>query len=75
LVLVPNSDDHVSASSSETIISHPKMALSIREVWAPNLESEMQIIREVMEEYPYIAMVRPPEPPRQYDWLLNCGGV
>lgn len=31
----------------------------IRDVWAPNLEIEMRNIREAIERYPYIAMVRP----------------
>ncbi len=30
----------------------------IREVWAANLEQEMAVIRDILEEYPYIAMVR-----------------
>jgi CCR4-NOT transcription complex subunit 7/8 len=30
----------------------------IREVWAPNLEVEMRNIRELVEKYPVIAMVR-----------------
>lgn len=29
----------------------------IREVWAENLEHEMVILRDLVEEYPYIAMV------------------
>ena len=29
---------------------------SIRDVWADNLEDEMGYIRELLEEYPYIAM-------------------
>ena len=30
--------------------------LKIREVWADNLEEEMQIINEVVEEFNYLAM-------------------
>ena len=31
----------------------------IREVWAENLEEEMAHIRDIVEDYPYIAMVPP----------------
>lgn len=30
----------------------------IREVWASNLETEMDIIRDLLPKYPFIAMVR-----------------
>jgi hypothetical protein len=30
----------------------------IREVWAENLEEEMSHLRDLVEEYPYLAMVR-----------------
>lgn len=30
----------------------------IKEVWAENLEEEMAHLRDLVEEYPYLAMVR-----------------
>lgn len=29
----------------------------IRDVWAPNLETEMRAIRNALDDYPYISMV------------------
>ncbi len=31
--------------------------IEIRDVWAANLDSEMEIIRELVEKYKYVAMV------------------
>ena len=31
--------------------------VEIREVWAHNLDEEMAVIREVVDKYPYVAMV------------------
>ena len=31
--------------------------IEIREVWANNLDEEMDIIQEILEKYPYVAMV------------------
>ena len=33
--------------------------LEIREVWASNLEEEMENIQDILEKYPYVAMVCP----------------
>jgi CCR4-NOT transcription complex subunit 7/8 len=39
------------------IRSHPNKG-RIREVWKHNLHEEMAVLRELVDKYPYIAMVR-----------------
>jgi hypothetical protein len=34
-----------------------ELKVSIREVWADNLEQEMGVLRDLVEKYPYLAMV------------------
>lgn len=43
-------------SNAAFTMSTPKQ--QIREVWANNLETEMEIIRELLPKYPFVAMVR-----------------
>lgn len=36
----------------------PQPLYEIRDVWSHNLEAEMEVIRNLIEKYPYVAMVR-----------------
>ena len=38
----------------------------IRDVWSDNLDTELDIIRALVEDYPYVAMVPPPLCPHFY---------
>ena len=46
-----------SDESSTIFYSESGKKFEIREVWAHNLDAEMKNIREVVETYPYVAMV------------------
>jgi hypothetical protein len=42
--------------------------IEIRDVWATNLEEEMANIREILEDYPYVAMV-------SVLWQILCASI
>ena len=42
--------------------------IEIRDVWATNLEEEMANIREILEDYPYVAMV-------SVSWQILCASI
>lgn len=47
--------------------------LRVREVWSENLDAEFELIRNVVEEFPYIAMDT--EFPGAWAWLLQSSPV
>ena len=47
----------------------------IREVWAPNLEAEMRNIREMIDQYPFVAMVCVISPPHSIASRDPCNRI
>ena len=39
--------------------SKGQLKIRIRDVWRGNLAQEMELLRDLVESYPYISMVRP----------------
>lgn len=48
---------HAAVAVSEKHRTPDGRFVEIRNVWAHNLEREMVVIREIVERYPYVAMV------------------
>ena len=46
--------------------------VDIVDVWADNLEEAFEQIRQIVDDYPYIAMVLPPWPLPFYDHIISC---
>jgi hypothetical protein len=51
------SDNNVDNSGAGHFTGINGQHVEIRDVWASNLEEEMEKIREIVEKYPYVAMV------------------
>lgn len=57
----PSTANMTPPSAASGIFSTPDgRTVEIRDVWASNLDREMEIIRDLIDKYPYIAMVPPP---------------
>lgn len=64
---------HAGQAQHNVLMEHQTMRAQpnkgrIREVWKHNLQEEMAVLRDVVEKYPYIAMVRK----SRLMWQGNC---
>jgi hypothetical protein len=65
----PTPPPEPSPEASTIFYSENGKKFEIREVWASNLDQEMKNIREVVEKYPFVAMVSTPAT------VLHCACV
>ncbi len=57
-MVLPTSSNSSAVCASGKFKTVDGKTIEIRDVWASNLESEMEIIRELLEKYRFVAMVR-----------------
>jgi hypothetical protein len=50
----------IDGSLTETVGKYRGVDVKFRDVWADNLEQEFSVIRRILDDYPYIGMVRRP---------------
>ena len=63
---------HNALMDHPTVRAHPNKG-RIREVWKHNLHEEMAVLRDLVEKYPYIAMVRESQVPFLPSSVNNVG--
>ena len=53
---VPSNQSNGSANGGHGLSSLDNESCGIRDVWASNMEEEFKIVREIVEDYPFVAM-------------------
>jgi hypothetical protein len=48
---------------SEVVGTYMGVEVKFRDVWQDNLEQQFEVIRNILDDYPYVGMVRPLSPP------------